>query len=442
MSGKAAKVIFSEKQQAILQQLTHSTTAAQRLVQRATVILLAFEGLLNEEIAAKVGLARKQVGLWRRRWQQSFEALVAIECQESRAELRRAIEDVLSDAPRSGSSGTFTAEQVTQILATACEPPEQSERPINYWTARELADEVVKRKIVPSISVSQVTRLLAQAELQPHRSKYWLNTKEKDPELFQQQVENVCQTYQDAPNRYFYENTYTVSVDEMPSLQALGRIAMTIPMQPGQPERIEYEYKRNGTLCLIGNWDVVTGQMIAPTIGETRTEEDFVAHIRQTVQTSPKAGWIFVADNLNIHCSETLVRYVANLEGIDETTLGHKGRSGILKSVATRQVFLSDPNHRVRFVYLPKHSSWLNQIEIVFGIIGRRVIRRGNFSSLAALHQRLLDFIDYFNRTYAKPFNWTYTGRPAAKESTRRARTWKENWVSSRVARKIAALVG
>ena len=417
MCGKAAKIQLTERHYKVLQQIRCSTTAAQRLVQRAGVILMAFAGVLNVTIAQDLGLARKQVGLWRRRWQQSYDALVAIECRETHAQLRRTIEDVLSDAPRSGSKGSFTAEQVTQILAVACEPPEQSGRPIDRWTHRELTDEVVQREIVPSISVSQVGRYLAQAELQPHRSKYWLNTKEKDPEVFQQQVEIVCQTYLQAPQLYFQEHTHTVSVDEMPGIQALERIAKTIPMQPGRPVRIEYEYQRHGTLCLFGNWDVVLGQMIAPTIRETRTDEDFAWHIHHTVQTDPEAGWVFVVDNLNTHCSEALVRYVARLEGIDESTLGKKGKAGILTSMATRQAFLSDRSHRVRFVYLPKHSSWLNQIEVIFGIVGRRVVRRGNFSSLAALKERLLLFIDYFNRTFARPFRWTYTGRPTHRRN-------------------------
>ena len=372
MSGKAAKIKLTEKQHAILEKIRRSTTAPQRLVQRARLILLAFGGMDNRAISLEIGLQRKQVGLWRRRWRQSFDALVAIECRESQAAFRRALVDVLNDAPRSGSSGKFTAEQVTQILAVACEPASQSGRPIDAWTGREVADEVIHRGIVPSISTSQVNRYLSEAALQPHRSTYWLNTTEKDPKLFEQQVQIVCQCYLEAPELYFQQNTHTVCVDEMTGIQALERNAKTMPMKPGQPARIEFEYTRNGTLCLIGNWHVVLGQMIAPTIRPTRTEEDFCWHIHHTVATEPDAGWVFIVDNLNTHCSESLVRYVARLEGIDQSTLGQKDKSGILKSMASRQAFLSDRSHRVRFVYLPKHSSWLNQIEVVFGIVTRR----------------------------------------------------------------------
>ena len=150
---------------------------------------------------------------------------------------------------------------------------------------------------------------------------------------------------------------------------------------------------------------------------------------------------MFVVDNLNTHSSESLVRYVARLEGIDEDTLGKKNRRGILKSGASRQAFLSTSSHRIRFVYLPKHTSWLNQIETVFGIVARRALRRGNFHSLDALRARLLDFIDYFNRSFAKPFRWTYTGRPLSKATDNRPATWKDKWVSRRKAGQDLALV-
>jgi transposase len=411
MPGKAAKITVTERQHEILLTLRNAITAPSHLRQRAAVILLAFDGLRNEDIAEKLGLGRRQVGRWRRRWAKAWSGLIDLECRETKADLRRAIEAVLTDASRPGAPGKFTPEQVTQILAVACEPPEKSGRPITHWTAHELADEVVKRGIVTSISTSQVSRYLREAALQPHKSRYWLNTTEKDPEQFQKQVETVCDTYRAAPALERTQNTHTVCVDEMTGIQALERTAPTKLMIAGKPARIEFEYERHGTLTLIGNFQVTTGELIAPTIGPTRTEADFASHIEQTVATDPGASWVFVTDNLNIHCSETLVQVVAKACEIT-TTLGKKGVRGVLKSVASRQAFLSEPSHRIRFVYTPKHSSWLNQIEVVFGVIVRKVIRRGSFTSVKDLRDKLLNFIDYFNRVFAHPFRWTYTGRP------------------------------
>jgi transposase len=412
MPGSAAKVVITERQQAILRKLSTATTAAKRLVQRATIILLAFAGLSNQDIAAQVGLGRHQIGLWRRRWQYAFADLVRIECtEESPALLRQAIEELLSDEPRPGCPGKFTAEQLALLFALACEPPGKSGRPITHWTGAELADEAVRRGIVTSISTSQVNRLLREAELKPHKSRYWLNTTEKDPELFAAQVQMVCACYRDAPQLYSRHDTHTISVDEMTGIQALGRIAAALPMKPGQDERQEFEYRRNGTLTLIGNFHVVTGELINPTLGPTRSEADFVKHIEQTIQLDPEARYVFVLDNLNIHCSATLVELVARLCDIKDE-LGKKGKRGVLKSQKSRQEFLSDLRHRVRFVYTPKHSSWLNQIEIVFGIIMRKVVRRGNFTSIDDLRTKLLAFIDYFNQVFARPFKWTYSGCP------------------------------
>ncbi len=406
MPGSAAKVVITERQQVVLRKLSTATTVAKRLVQRASIILLAFSGMANQDIACQVGLQRHQIGIWRRRWQRAFNDLVRIECTEdSAAALRHAIEEVLTDEARPGSPGKFTPKQLTQLFALACEPPEKSGLPITHWTGAELAAEAVKRGIVESISASQVNRLLRQAELQPHRSRYWLNTTEKDPELFEAQVQMVCACYQDAPQLYFHHDTHTICVDEMTGIQALQRIATTRAMKPGQRELREFEYKRNGTVTLIGNFHVVTGELPAPTLGPTRTEADFAEHIEQTVELDPQAGYVFVLDNLNTHCSATLVELVARLCGIKDD-LGHKGKRGVLKSMKSRQ------GHRIRFVYTPKHSSWLNQIEIVFGIIMRKVVRRGNFTSVDDLCDKLLAFIDYFNQVFARPFKWTYTGRP------------------------------
>ncbi len=411
MPGKAAKVTVTERQHEILLTLSNATTAPSHLRQRAAVILLAFDGLRNQEIVDRVGLGRCQVGRWRRCWAKAWSALIDRECRGTKAELRRAIEALLTDAARPGAPGKFTPEQVTQILALACEPPEKSGRPITQWTAYELADEAVKRGIVASISTTQVGRYLREAALQPHKSRYWLNTTEKDPERFQEQVEAICDTYLAAPAAERTRDTHTICVDEMTGIQALERIAPTKSMIAGKPARIEFEYKRHGTLTLIGNFRVTTGELIAPTIGPTRTEADFATHIEQTMATDPGASWVFVADNLDIHCSETLVAVVAEACGITDP-LGKKGVRGVLKSVASRQVFLSEPSHRVRFVYTPKHSSWLNQIEVVFGVIMRKVVRRGSFTSANDLRDKLVNFIDYFNRVFAHPFRWTYTGRP------------------------------
>jgi transposase len=286
------------------------------------ILVRAVQGLLNEQIAVEVGLNRQQVGLWRQRWRDAWDSLCVWECTEPHR-LREAILEVLADAPRSGSPGKVTAEQVAQILAVACESPKLSGRPITRWTHRELRDEVIKRKIVASISVAQVGRYLQQAALQPHRSKMWLNTTEKDPDRFEQEAAAVCRTYLEAPRKAAVDGTHTVSVDEATSLQALERNAPDKLAQPGSVTKQEFEYTRHGTTTLTAGLDVVTGRIVSPTLEATRTEPEFVEHIARTVNIDPTGEWIFVVDNLNTHASEGLVRWVAEACGLGDS-LGKK----------------------------------------------------------------------------------------------------------------------
>lgn len=234
-----------------------------------------------------------------------------------------------------------------------------------------------------------------------------MNPKIDSHEEFVQEVDTVCDIYRQAPDLE-EQGVHVASCDEKTGIQALERCAPTKPSIPGSVAKIEHEYERHGTLSLIATFLVANGKIEA-SLGPTRTEQDFVDHIESTVNTDPDAGWIFVADQLNTHKSESLVRYVNEQCELD-ADLGKKGKSGILENQDTRAAFLANPEHRIRFVYTPKHCSWLNQVERWFSVLARRLLKGLSVTSLSELKKRLVDFIDYFNKTLAKPYKWNYSG--------------------------------
>ncbi len=391
MRGPNCPVKLGAEDREILEQIIRKQTEKQSIVLRANIILMAGDGKLYQEIAAVLGVQRNAVTTWTTRWQELAD---------------KPIRERLQDRPRSGAPDTFTPEQLCKIIAIACEPPKDYGRPITHWTHRELAEEVVKQGIVESISANHLGRLLKKNDLQPHRSQYWLNSKADDKK--EERIADICELYGNAMKN---KEEVVISVDEMTGIQALERIAPDLPMIPGKPQSIEFEYTRHGTQTLLGGFNVATG-IIQGLCCDTRTEKDFVDSIKYLINNNPNHKvYHFVADQLNTHKSESLVKFVAEFCELDDLNLGIKGKSGILKSMQTREDFLQTSNRRIVFHYTPKHASWMNQIEIWFGILMRKVIKRGNFLSKPDLKNKILAFMDYFNETMAKPFKWTYQGK-------------------------------
>ena len=198
-------------------------------------------------------------------------------------------------------------------------------------------------------------------------------------------------------------------VDEKTSIQALQRKYPGKPVRPGSPELREFEYIRHGTRCLIATLLVATGRVFGD-VSDQRTKADYCAHIERVAsellrQYPQTRRFHWVMDNLNTHWSLELCRLFARLSRV-------KYEPKELKKGKQRRAFLTDPSHTHVIPYRPKHGSWLNQIELWFSVLARRVLRRGDFHSKEEVTEKILAYIDYYNTYRAHPYRWTYTGKP------------------------------
>jgi hypothetical protein len=307
------------------------------------------------------------------------------------------------------------------VLSTASSRTDQHDRPRNGWTLDEIAATIINEAHADAISRATVWRILDAADLKPHRSVYWLNSHDPD---FEAKAKEVCQLYVNAP-RFYQQGRLVLCCDEKTGMQILDRAAPTMPPRPGHPERREFEYVRLGTRTLIGTFCVPTGEVVWD-LGQTRTSLDFRAHVLRVAahhKGFEKFDW--VVDNLNTHMSLELCEVVAYLNGV-------RFEPKLLATMAQRQAFLGTPGRKHVFHYVPRHGSWLNQVELFFSVLSRQFLRRGDFGSVREFEERLRSYLDEYNREKAHPYRWTYTGQPLVRATPhsqtarqrRRGRAW------------------
>jgi len=295
----------------------------------------------------------------------------------------------------------FPPQQQHNIVALATQPPQQQGHPITHWSMSDLTRAVIQSGIVNSICSATIWRLLDQTAIKPHRWHYWLNSPDPD---FDIKMQDVVGLYLKALAMY-REGEIVLSVDEKTSIQALQRKHPMIPGKAGSIDLIEHEYIRHGTCCLTAGFEVATGGVMGM-LTPNRPAEVFAEFMEWVCQYYCDARTIhIVVDNLNTHYHELTCQVVANFCKCDP---------GQTKTDRQRKDFLTNPSKRVVFHFTPTHASWLNQIEIWFSTLAGKVIRRGDFCSVGDLEDKIIEFIEYHNAYLAKPYAWTYTGKPLA----------------------------
>jgi hypothetical protein len=300
-----------------------------------------------------------------------------------------------------GAPELFPPQDRHKVLCLATTPPAAVGVPNAPWSLDDLAYHILRETHYRDMSRSTLQRILAEAELRPHKSRYWLTSHDAD---FEAKVLDVCRLYLDAPVLY-QRGELVLCVDEKTGIQALQRAWPTQPAAPGRDERRDHEYLRHGTRCLIATRVVATGQVFGSVTAQRGTW-DFIRHVRDVVEQFPDATrFHWVMDNLNTHWTLKLCQYLGKLSGVWDDRRP-------LRTGTQRRAFLTDPSHKHVVHFTPKHGSWMNQIELWFGVLSRRLLRRGNFGSVTELADQIRDFIGHYNAHDAFPYEWTYTGKP------------------------------
>ncbi len=376
---RATRVVIAPTVRRLLEGTIRTATAPFRCVQRARIVLLAAAGKANAEIARRVGCSEDTARVWRDRF-----------AADPRAE-------ALLDLPRSGRPAIVSRETRVELIKLACSPPPPRQGR-SCWSHASLGAELAATTGV-RLSESEIGRILRNEELRPHRMKLWLHS--PDPE-FREKAARVCRLYLNPP-----PGATVICVDEKTQIQALRRRFPSRWPAPGEPGRYEFEYRRGGVLALIGAFNVATGDVFAQ-CREHRGAADLVAFMEALAERYPTGTVYIVWDNLDIH---------------------HDGKDSRWKAFNARH------GNRFRFVYTPKHASWLNQIEIWFSILQRRVIRYGDFVDVNDLARKLVAFVRRWNRREAHPFRWTFRGKFPEDQ----AKVWPSSAPRIRTPPRLAA---
>ena len=385
-----------EEEQGLLE-IANSRCWEHRLVERAQIILNVVALDSNTENARKIGVTRQTVQKWRKRY------------LDRRKEKPDApVWKYLEDAFRRGCPRKFDEFFWIDVMAIATTEPSELGRPITHWTHWEIVDEVIQQKLATSLHPTTVGRALKGCGLQPHRTKEWMNRK-KDP-AFEERATDVKNQVVFATSEDCPEDEAVVSFDEKTGMQAKERIAPDQPMRPNQPRRLEFEYKRHGTLVLLACLLVNTGMIM----GETRiqrtnviTAEVLKMFFEQLFEKGYQKIHI-IADQLNTHWSIDMVEVVATLCNLPIPDAKE------IQNGEQRRAWLSQPDKSIVFHFTPKHTSWLNPIEIWFGVLVKKVLRRGSFSSQEDLAQKVQALIEYYNSKMARPYSYKHWQKDAA----------------------------